>query len=77
MGYVLEARVEDGKWLPIGPELILGARTEIDGLEGGVEHRFRVMAVTENGNAAPSLATDPLIPWVSQLYPNTYQEYNN
>ena len=65
IGYVLEVRVEDQKWAPIGPSLILGARTEIDGLEGGVEHRFRVKAVTEHGLAAASVTTDPLIPWVS------------
>ena len=64
IGYVLECRVEDEKWAAIGPELIIGARTEIDGLEGGVEHRFRVKAVTEQGLAAASLTTDPLIPWV-------------
>jgi hypothetical protein len=66
IGYILEARIEDEKtWVPIGQELILGDRTQLNSLEGGVEHRFRVRAVTDQGTAAASLATDPLIPWVS------------
>ena len=64
IGYVMEVRVESEKWRPIGPQLILGDRTELTGLEGGVEHRFRVAALTEYGTAAPSLATDPMIPWL-------------
>ena len=64
IGYILECRVEDGKWSQFGPELILGTRTEVSELLGGVEHRFRVRAKTSFGIAAASVNTDPLVPWV-------------
>ena len=64
IGYILECRVEDGKWAQVGPELVLGTRTEVSHLLGGVEHRFRVRAKTSFGLAAASVNTDPLVPWV-------------
>lgn len=64
IGYILECKIEDAKWAQMGPDLILGTRTEISGLDGGIEHRFRVRAVTEYGNAAASITTDALVPWV-------------
>ena len=77
IGYILECKVESGQWTQIGPELILGNRTEIDGLEGGLEHRFRVRAQTEYGIAAASLATDPLTPWVPLAVSKHLEEVTN
>jgi len=77
IGYILECKVESGQWSQIGPELILGNRTEIDGLEGGLEHRFRVRAQTEYGIAAASLATDPLTPWVPLAVSKHLEEVTN
>ena len=60
-GYIVEVKKKGGDWTEATPFPVKDTECNVPGLKEGEEYQFRVKAVNEAGNGAPSAPTGPVV----------------